>query len=119
MPLPRLPQRVDVYHTAAAGNTPEAWSDHAAQGLRAAVSSLSNDKALSASAVGQFAAMPTHQVRTEYSAEVVVHALLVDVVTADQFLVLAVKQANKRDAFGKPDHLIATCAIQVPKATLA
>ena len=119
MPVPHLPNRVDVYHTAAAGNTPEAWSDHAARGLRAAVSSLSNDKALAASAVSKFEAMPTHQVRTEYSAEVVVNALLVDGVTADQYLVLGVKQSNRRDAFGKPDHLIVTCALQVPKATLA
>ena len=112
--VPRLPDRVRVYHTGTAGTSPEPWNRETQLELRARVSSLSNDKALAANALGRWEGMATHQVRVEYHAAVVVNALLQDVMTGEAYLVLGVTKSNKHNAQGEPDTLICACMIQKP-----
>lgn len=112
--IPRLPDRVTVHHTAQSGTSPEPWNREIQPELRAAISTLSNDKALSANALGRWEGLATHQIRTEPHAAVVVNALLYDAMTETSYRVLGVQKSSKHDRQGNPDHLICSCMIVRP-----
>jgi hypothetical protein len=114
----RMKDRVRVYHTGTVGTSPEAWARKLQPELRAAISSLSNDKALAANALGRWEGMATHQVRVEYHESVVVNALLHDAITDTHYLVLGVTLSNKRNAQGDPDHLVCAVSVQKPAPTV-
>ena len=111
--FPRMKDRVRVYHTGTAGTSPEAWERALQPELRAAISVLSNDKALAVNALGRWEGMATHQARVEPHAALVVNALLRDMMTGNCYLVLGVNAATKHNAQGDPDHMV--CALQVRK----
>lgn len=112
--VPRMPDRVRVYHTGTVGTSPEAWNRKAQPELRCRISTMSNDKALSANALGRWQGLATHQARVEYHAAVVVNALLHDALTGTKYLVLGVQDSSKHDAAGQPDHLICALSVQSP-----
>lgn len=112
-----MKDRLHVWHTGIAGTSPEAWGPARAPMLRASLTAMSNDKALAANASGRYEGMATHQARTEYSTAVKVSALLVDAMTNDQYLVLGIRPAAKKNAQGTPDHLILMLQAVEPKYT--
>ena len=81
--------------------------------LTKAISTLSNDKALSVNALGRWEQLATHQARVEPHAALVVNALLYDAMTRTHYLVLSVKDSTKHNAQGDPDHMV--CALSIMK----
>lgn len=112
--VPHLPDRVRVYHTGTAGTSPEAWNRATQPELRAALSTLSNDKALAVNALGRWEQLATHQARVEYHAAVVTNALLYDALAQTHYLVLGVKASTKHNAQGEPDHLVCALSVVAP-----
>jgi len=113
------PHRVRVYHTGTAGTSPEAWNREIQAELRARISTLGSDAALSENAMGRWEGIATHRIRVEYHAAIVPNCILYDVVRKRAYLVLGEpRHANKTDAAGLPDHLICTAQAWEPAPTL-
>jgi len=118
--VPRLPDRVRVYHTGTAGTSPEPWNRELQPELRAAISTLSNDKALAANALGRWEGLATHQARVEPHPALVANALLYDAMTQTHYLILGTPQkSNKHNAQGDPDHVICSLSVQKPKPSVS
>lgn len=117
MALTPLPDRVTIYHTRAAGQSPENWAV-AATGLRASITVLSDDRALAATAAGERQVLITHRARLEPHAACVVDALLRRHSDDKCWFVQGVTESNRRDGAGRPDHLLVKLSVVDPPPEL-
>ena len=114
--LPDMPDRVRVFHSATNNTSPEPWNRAVQPELRAAITTLSSDEALTVNAMGRYEGIATHRGRVEYDEAVVQGAMLQNTMTDRVFLVLGVHESGKHNAQGDPDHLI--CALQATRPAL-
>ena len=119
MALTPLPDRIAVYHTAPFGNTdPPDWVASDSASLRGRIITMSNSQALTANVAGEYNPAATHTLRVEPSADVLVKALVRRKSDDKCFLVMSVRESNRRSAAGRPDHLICDLAAMVPPPPL-
>ena len=112
MALIPLPDRLTIYHTPEFGDTdPPDWLPSDTLGLRGRITSMTNTQALTANAAGEYSPLATHMLRAEPSADLMISALVRRHSDDRCYLVMSVRESNRRSAAGRPDHVICDISI--------